>query len=332
MFHLDAGTRIAATLSEAAVHPMKTLFLTTLVALMSSSVFAQTTPAEASLATTTGQQLTAGINSYTYREPGDHSISIHSPMKLGGGYTLTRSLSRRTHWFIQANGQGAFGATTYTGWCSPFLIAPNSASPNGYELDLGDPSPCTDSGNPDWYVEAHGLAGKDLIGRRWAVSPYSGVGVRHLSNSIAGIPGYRTDNYLYVPIGVTARTRVSDHVLSFTVEFDQLLHGWQTTRDSDLGSGTLPATPTAPSFSIDGFTDVSFTQSGGRALRASAQLPLTKRVSVMPYFVHWTVNASSVNAETVAFTVNNITAHEQFGAYEPFNVTNEFGVRLGFHF
>ena len=311
---------------------MKTLFLTTLVALVSSPVFAQSTPGEGSLATPTGHQLSAGINSYTYREPGDHSISIHSSTKLGGGYTFTGWLSPRAHWFLQANAQGAFGPTTYTGWCSPFFIAPNGDSPNGYELDLGDYSPCSETGDPDWYVEGRGLVGKDLIGERWALSPYSGVGVRHLSNGVTGSPGYRTDNYLYVPLGVTARTRVSDRVLSMTVEFDQLLHGWQTTRDSDLGGGLVPATPTAPAFSIDGFTDISFAQSGGRALRASAQVQLTRLISVAPYFVRWKVNASPVNDETVTFTVNNISAHERFGAYEPFNTTNEFGVRLGFRF
>ena len=36
--------------------------------------------------------------------------------------------------------------------------------------------------------------------------------------------------------------------------------------------------------------------------------------------------------ETVTFTVNNVTAQEQLGAYEPVNVTSEFGVRLGVHF
>jgi hypothetical protein len=48
--------------------------------------------------------------------------------------------------------------------------------------------------------------------------------------------------------------------------------------------------------------------------------------------VRWDVRASPVNYETATFTVNNVTAHEQVGAYEPFNVTNEIGVRLGFHF
>jgi hypothetical protein len=53
---------------------------------------------------------------------------------------------------------------------------------------------------------------------------------------------------------------------------------------------------------------------------------------VEPYYVHWNVSASAVNYETATFTVNHVTAHEQRGAYEPLNVTHEFGVKLGFHF
>jgi len=34
----------------------------------------------------------------------------------------------------------------------------------------------------------------------------------------------------------------------------------------------------------------------------------------------------------VSFTVNGITAQEQFGTVEPLNSTNEFAVILGFHF
>src|SRR3989442_5990965 len=46
-------------------------------------------------------------------------------------------------------------------------------------------------------------------------------------------PGYRTDDYLYLPLGVTARTNVASHVaLSVNLEFDLLIHGRQQTRDS----------------------------------------------------------------------------------------------------
>ena len=62
----------------------------------------------------------------------------------------TLSLSKRRHWFAQTDVRGTIGNVTYTGWCSPFLITPNSASPNGYELDVGDASPCSETGDKDW--------------------------------------------------------------------------------------------------------------------------------------------------------------------------------------
>ena len=284
------------------------------------------------LATPTGHDVNVSVSSYTYLEPGAQSISIHGT-KLGGEYTGTVSLDKRQHWFAQANVRGTIGNVTYTGWCSPWLITPNSASPNGYELDEGEASPCSETGDKDWYLEGRALVGKDLIGHAWALSPYTGLGFRHLSNGTTGTPGYRTDDYLYLPVGATVRTEVATHrVLSFTLEYDRLIHGWQKTRGSQLGGGEVPATTTAPAFTIDGFTDVSFAQQGGWALRASAKYQETTRWSVEPYYIRWSVSASPVNDETVAFTVNNVTAHEQLGFYEPWNVTNEFGVKLGLHF
>jgi len=328
---------------------MNAFFVTAAIALMASQVFAQTpdsfpastrssVPAEANLSTEadlstpSGHEVSAGMATYTYSEPGDQAISIHAP-KFVADYTGALSLNKQRHWFAQANVRGTVGNAAYDGWCSPFLITPNSTSPNGYELDTGTASPCNETGDQDWYLEARALAGKDLIGRQWGWSPYTGVGLRHLSNGTSGASGYRTDNYLYLPLGMTARTSVASRgALSVNVEYDQLLHGWQQTRDSDLGSGDVPATPTAPAFTVDGFTDISFSQSGGWALRASAKYPVTSRVSVEPYYVRWHVSASPVNYETATFTVNSITAQEQLGAYEPLNVTNEFGVKLGFHF
>ena len=225
------------------------------------------------------------------------------------------------------------GSTTYDGWCAPWVITPNTVSPNDYQLDLGDFSPCSESGDRDWYIEGRALVGKDFIGQKWAWSPESGLGVRHLSNGIAGVAGFRTDNYLYLPLGITARTRVASHsALSFNLEYDRLIHGWQTTRNSQLGGGDVPATTTAPAFTIEGFTDISFAQHGGWALRASAKYQVNRSWSVEPYYIHWRVDASPVSVETVTFTVNNVTATEQLGAYEPINFTNEFGVKLSFHF
>jgi hypothetical protein len=130
-----------------------------------------------------------------------------------------------------------------------------------------------------------------------------------LSNGTTGTPGYRTDDYVYLPVGVTSRTNVASHgALSANLEFDLLIHGWQQTRDSELGSGDVPATPTAPAFTVDGFTDVSFSQSRGWALRASAKYPLTRRWSAEPYYVRWHVSPVILKPRR---SVNNATAQEQ---------------------
>jgi hypothetical protein len=272
------------------------------------------------------------VGSYTYVEPGDLRISMHG-IKLGGEYTGTVALDKRRHWFVQANARGTMGNVTYTGWCSPWLITPNSASPNGYELDTGDASACSETGDKDWYVEGRALVGKDLIARAWALSPYAGLGFRHLSNGTTGTSGYRTDDYLYLPFGATARAEVaSHHSLSFNLEYDYLIHGWQNTHQSLLGGGYVPATTTAPAFTIEGFSDISFDQHRGWALRASAKYQVTTHWSVEPYYIRWSVKASPVNYSTATFTVNKVTAHEQLGYYEPDNYTNEFGVKLGLHF
>jgi len=124
----------------------------------------------------------------------------------------------------------------------------------------------------------------------------------------------------------------SHNALSFHLEYDHLLYGWQTTHDSQLGGGDVPATPTAPAFTIEGFSDISFDQHSGWALRASAKYQMTRQWSVEPEYIHWSVSDSPVNYETATFTVNSITARQQLGAYEPVNRTDEFFVKLGFRF
>jgi hypothetical protein len=324
---------------------LQKLLVAGLIAFIPSAAFAQRSgstrdsaqsaaaaPGDSGLATPTGSEVTAGVGSYRYVEPGDTSIAIHGA-KFAAGYTATMSLGTARRWFFQADARGLTGRTTYDGWCSPYLITPDKTSPNGFALDIGDPSPCSESGDKDWYVEGRALVGRDFIGRTWGWAPDVGLGIRHLANGISGVAGYRTDDYLYLPLGMTARTRVASHSpLSFTLEYDHLLHGWQKTRDSQLGGGDVPPTAAAPGFTIDGFTDISFDQHSGRAVRASAKYQLTRRWSIEPEYIHWNVSDSPVNYQTATFTVNGMTAQEQLGAYEPLNHTNEFVVNLGFRF
>src|SRR6185295_3456261 len=108
------------------------------------------------LATRPGNEVDLSLGSYNYTEPGDQSISIHG-FKWGGDYTGTLSLSKRQLWFAQVDVRGTIGNVTYDGWCSPWLITPDVTSPNGYALDVGDASPCSESGDRDWYLETRGL-------------------------------------------------------------------------------------------------------------------------------------------------------------------------------
>jgi opacity protein-like surface antigen len=323
---------------------MKTFLLIAFVALIPCRSFAQApdvasaaavrpqdVAASAALATRTGHEVSLSAGSYTYTEPGALAISIHGA-KVAGEYTGTVSVGERQHWLVVANVRGSLGTVAYDGWCSPWLIRPNSISPNGFELGLGHASACNETGDMDWYTDGRLLVGRDFVGRTWGLSPYAGLGLRYLSNGTTGVSGYRTDRYLYPPFGVTARTRVSQRVLSLNLEYDRLIHGWQRTRDSVLGGGAVPPTATAPGFSIDGLSDISFSQRRGWAFRAGAKYQVTSRWSVEPYYVHWSVSASAVNYGTATFTVNGVTAQEQLGAYEPWNATNESGVKLGLHF
>ena len=306
-----------------------TLLIAGVVVLIAGAAAGQTAN-DLPQATRTGQEVSGSVGHYTYIEPGSLRISIHGA-KFGGEYTGTWRPAAR--WFVQANGRGIGGSTTYDGWCLPFVITPDSRSPNGYALGLGDASPCSESGDADWYVDGRTLLGRDFLSGTWGLSPATGLGLRYLSNGIGGTSGYRIDRYLYLPLAVTARRRVASHgVLSLKAEYDALLRGWQTTKQSLLGGGEVPATPIAPAFTVEGFTDLSFVQRQGWAVRLGAKYELTPHWSIEPSYIHWQVSASSVDSTTATYTVNGITADEELNAIEPDNTTHEFSVSIGFHF
>ena len=67
-------------------------------------------------------------------------------------------------------------------------------------------------------------------------------------------------------------------------------------------------------------------------MRAGAKYQMSRQWSVEPTYVHWHVSDSTVTVANATFTVNDVTAQQQFGGYEPKNATNEFVVKLGFRF
>lgn len=307
-----------------------------LMALASSAAIAQTrTPPDAgALTTRLGHVLNVSVHHYDYTEPlGDQiDVKIHGP-KFGGEYLGTFALNQRHHVFGQFSARGTGAIAAYDGSCRPWQIVPSSASPNGYRLTLGTASPCSETGDADWYAEGRFLVGKDFVSRSVGIAPFVGVGFRHLSNGTTGNFNFRTEEYLYIPVGATVRTKAgANHVLGLTMEYDRLARGWNKTRESLLQGGTVPATSTTPAFSIGDFRDLSFTQHTGWGLRASASYEINRSWSIAPYYIRWHVSDSPVVDGSVAYTVNAITARQTFGYYEPLNFTNEYGVKVGLHF
>lgn len=313
----------------------KTLFSALCLAAWSATAAGQTPspPVRRPLATAVGHEIAISGQHYRYEEP-DPTVDISiAGLKVGGEYTGTWVLSQRRHWFLQLNARVTGGPADYDGWCRPWQIEPSATSANGYALRLGTRFTCDEQNDSDWYADGRLIIGKDLIGNAWSVSPFTGIGARHLANGITGHANFRTDAYVYVPVGMTLRTTLSStRALGLTVEYDHLIRGWQTTRNSLLGSGTVPATSTAPAFTIGDFTDLSFDQHHGRALRASATVPVTDRWSIQPYYTHWRIEDSPISTGSVAYAVGGVTVRGQLNAYEPFNTTAEFGVKIGFRF
>ena len=91
---------------------MKALLLAGVLTLLASGAFGQTP--DSKLETPPGHDVSAGVTSYTYREPqGDQPISI-SGAKFVTDYNGTFALDRRRHWFAQAQARATIGQPSCT--------------------------------------------------------------------------------------------------------------------------------------------------------------------------------------------------------------------------
>jgi len=171
---------------------------------------------------------------------------------------------------------------------------------------------------PDYLGEIRFLGGKDFIGHQFGLSAYTGLGYRNLYNDIRGTTsdgsiGYRRDSqYLYVPVGVTPRFRVTGNSrISTNLEYDQLIRGWQNTHLEDFSSLEH---------------DMINNQNGGYGLRGSIMYEWNSW-SVGPFANYWNINQSAVK-------VTNTPSCNVFvgGCIEPHNQTIEAGIQAKYHF
>jgi hypothetical protein len=246
--------------------------------IVSSAAVAQAADA---LATHTGLDVGAQVAQYEYLEPDIAKLSGNRFGLVGTATLASGSL------FGKIDLRGSYARLKYEG--------------SGTMTDV-----------PDLLLEARALAGFDLIGSWASLSPYTGLGYRYLFDDLRGYSstsaaGYRRySNYLYIPVGLTARFRLGeDWVLVPTIEADVFLQGKQVSKLSDAGLG---------------LNDVTNTQSSGRGHRASLMIE-KNRWSFGVWTNYWHINDSDTQFAGV------VNGQSSFGQ-EPMNTTRESGIEL----
>lgn len=181
------------------------------------------------------------------------------------------------------------------------------------------------SGNPDWYIEARGLFGKDWVIKDAVFSPYTGFGYRYLFNDGRGLScngstcfwGYRREsNYFYLPLGIVHRMMINGQArLVSTLEYDLLLVGKQISRLSDGGYGD---------------SDITNNQSRGYGLKLSFMYE-KDNWAIGPYASYWNIGES----DWVPEYRNGVPVLQNgfpVGGVEPNNNTVEFGLKASQQF
>lgn len=259
---------------------------------ISLAVLSVTTIARAEstdLKTQAAKNIGLSLSAYQYQEPDIMSLQ---GLKMGLDLNATKVLQNDR--FIRGELRYAFGSVDY--------------SSNGTG---------SASGEPDWYIEARGLVGKDWAIKDVVLAAYTGLGYRYLFNDGRGITstgyaGYRREsNYLYLPIGIIHRMTIKDQArLESTLEYDQLLKGTQNTSLSDVGGG---------------YSDVTNNQSSGYGLKLSIMYQ-KRNWAIGPYMHYWNIGQSDIMPEIrYGMPTGN-------GLLEPKSNTLEFGMKASQQF
>ena len=260
-----------------------TLILASTAALAAGATSAQETTPSNPLLTRSGWEVGGQISRYHYEEP-DFMKLTGDRIGAVGAYTFANP----NRVYARIDLRAAYGSLKYEG---------------SGTLD----------NVPDWIFEARAVVGRDyLTGESAALSPYIGLGYRYLYNDLRGYSstgavGYqRVSQYLYIPVGLTARFRAGERwVVAPTVEYDAFLGGRQYSQLSDTGIG---------------YSDASNRQHHGYGYRASLMLE-SGRWAFGPWFYYWNIGDS----DTVSVGLGQ-------SGYEPANWTREYGVELRYRF
>lgn len=187
----------------------------------------------------------------------------------------------------------------------------------GYFWD-GTPTKSNDIG--DYYIEGRLLLGQAYRwGDYWRLEPYLGIGYRRLrDHSNNGEGGYfRQSEYTYLPLGANLRWDLGNtFYMRLNGEWDVLLSGEQYSRLSDVPGG--------------GLGNATASQDTGYGLRASLRVGVEVNhhgIFVEPYYRYWHIQNSNIGwAEIIG------SGGWYQGTIEPFNITREWGCKIGITF
>jgi hypothetical protein len=246
------------------------------------------------------------VSSYTYKEP-----HLSNPISLKGNKQGVSIFSKSYGLWGNEINSSSFefrymsGKTDYNGWmCSGEICTP-------FEY----------SGIQDYYLEGTAKMGRIFYNQEdLQIEGNLGLGYRYLKDNLQsiGAGGYlRKSRYIYVPFEAIFKYKISESFgITLKTEFDWLLSGEQY-------SGKIAG--------YSDSTDVSHRQEQGYGLRAS--LKLSSLVHNMEFFVepfwrYWHIQNSESEYQYVQIGGD---WYQQL-TYEPFNTTQEYGVKIGIGF
>lgn len=248
-------------------------------------------------------------SSYTYKEPHmDHPISLKSN-KQGFSAIYKRygiwdsKTPDATYGLLEI--RYMTGDNTYKGWLGGGGIY----------------TPFEASDIRDYYYEGALKVGTLIYQKdKLDIDGYLGIGYRFLKDHLESIGegGYlRESNYLYMPIGFNTNYKVNEYFkIAFKTEFDYLLSGEQY-------SGEIVG--------YDVSESVRHSQEQGYGLRAGLRFSAmisSAEVFVEPFWRYWHIQNSEKEYQYVKI---GGTWYQQL-TYEPFNTTQEYGVKVGIAF
>lgn len=262
----------------------KALLTAAILGVLSQAASAQTGEPADPMRTWRGWELGGQLSYYRFEEP-DHGVKIRGP---NAGVTGAYTFSGGRQVFFRIDSRLSYDSLDYEGSGTLDTI-------------------------PNWIFEIRGVLGRDFLpGSRISLSPFAGIGYRNLYNDLRGTTstgavGYqRFSSYLYLPLGLTTRFKLSDSlVIAPTIEYDFFIKGEQVSQLSDTNLG---------------YGDATNRQDDGYGYRVS--LMAEKGAWAFgPWMHYWSIEASDI--VPVGFGIS---------VFEPKNETREYGFDLKYRF